>query len=716
MKRLGTLAAFFAAGGLFGLPLLRSAEPAPAPRTAKRPVTDAYHGVKVTEDYRWLESGADPAVRRWVKGQNRHTRAVLDQGPAREAIRKRLLELLSKAHPHYEQLVYQRKLLFALKDGALVTLEGPDRLDTERELVDPEAVLPEQRAKVELYAPSPDNRLVAVLLSTKGNEDGTAYVFEVASRKKRPDRVRRAMSAGGGGLTWKGDGSGFYYTRHLRGKKGPGGKGRDARQIYFHKLGTADDADTYSLGKDFPPNASVGLSTSQDGRHVLAAVSLGSENDAAFYLLGPPNKWVQVSRFADHIIEGTFGLDGCLYLTSQNKAPRGQVLRLPLAEPQLARATLVVPQGKGVLQGVLPTAGRLYVLDLLDGSHRLRAFDRDGKEGKVVPVRPLSSVKQVLPLDKDEVLFQNESFLDPPRWYRYDPATGTSIKTDLSEVSPADFRDAEVVRELATSRDGTRVPMHVVRRKDIKLDGKNPTLLLGYGGFGENELPTFELSRRVWLDHGGVYAVAHPRGDGELGADWHRAGQGVHRQNSFDDFAGCMKHLVERKYTCRDKLALTGASNGGLLVGAMLTQHPDKFRAAVAHVGAYDMLRLELHPTTGHLYVPEFGSVKEPAQFKALYAYSPYHRVKDGTAYPAVLFQTGENDRRVPPAHTWKMAARLQAATSSKRPVLLWTSFGAGHERGDDEANELADELTFLFGQLGVRYRSEVPGPKGAAR
>jgi prolyl oligopeptidase len=700
MRRFGFLGILIP--GLLLTPLW-SAEPA-VPKTVKKPVTESYHGVNVVDNYRWLENGSDPAVRKWVKDQNQYTRTVLDKYPALKPIRKRLVELVDKAPPHYEQLTYQRKLLFALKDGVLVTRRGTGKMDTEQVVVDPDKVIPDQDATIDYYTPSPDNRLVAVSLSTKGKENGTAYIFEVATGKKQTDQIPRVITAAGGGLTWKGDGSGLFYSRHLSGNKRPQANGPVIRQIFFHKLGTTSETDTYCLGKDFPANAGIGLDTSRDARYVVASVSQGSDNNLALYVLGPTNRWIQVSRFADRITGAEFGPDNSLYLFSLNKAPRGQVLRMSLVKPDLAAATTVVPEGKGVIQGVATAASRLYVLDLLDGSERIRVLDLEGKQLKTVPLKPLSSVKQVVPLEKDEVLFENETYLDPPAWYRYDPATGKTVPTALSEQYPAHFSDTEVVREFAVSRDGTRIPMHILRRKGIKLDSRNPTLLTGYGGFGENELPSFDVTRRIWLEQGGVYAVAHPRGDGEYGEDWHLAARRTRKQTTFDDFTACMRHLVDRKYTNRDRLAISGASNGGLLVGAMVTQQPDRFRAAVANVGAYDMLRLEVH-ATGAMFTPEFGTVKDPDQFKALYAYSPYQRVTDGKAYPAVFLQAGENDNRVDPAHTWKMAARLQSATSSKTPILLWTSLGAGHESGPGEATLKADEFAFLFFQLGVRYR-----------
>jgi prolyl oligopeptidase len=277
--------------------------------------------------------------------------------------------------------------------------------------------------------------------------------------------------------------------------------------------------------------------------------------------------------------------------------------------------------------------------------------------------------------------------------------------TALVRTSSADFSDSEVLREFATSKDGTKVPMSIILKKGTKLDGNNPTLLTGYGGYGISLSPRFAAGRRVWLDAGGVYVVANLRGGAEYGEEWHRVGNLTKKQNVFDDFAACARHLIDRKYTSPARLAIEGGSNGGLLMGAALTQHPELFRAVVSHVGIYDMLRVELHPN-GAFNVTEFGTVNNPEQFKALYAYSPYHRVKDGTAYPAVFLLTGANDGRVDPANSRKMAARLQTATSSDRPVLLQVSSESGHGIGDslsDEIERAADVYAFLFTQLGIR-------------
>jgi prolyl oligopeptidase len=331
--------------------------------------------------------------------------------------------------------------------------------------------------------------------------------------------------------------------------------------------------------------------------------------------------------------------------------------------------------------------------------------DHGGKT-TVVPLPPVPAVQDVVPIDGDAVLVEIETYLQPPAWYQVAKVGAGPQRTKLATTSPADFSDCEVVREVATSKDGTKVPMSILRKKGTKLDGNNPTLLTGYGGYGISLTPHFRAATRVWLEHGGVYAVANIRGGSEFGEAWHQAAQLTKRQNAYDDFAACARHLIGQRYTVPAKLAIEGGSNGGLLMGAMITQHPELFRAVVAHVGIYDMLRAELHPN-GAFNVTEYGSVKNKEQFEALHAYSPYHRVKDGTVYPAVFFLTGINDGRVDPANSFKMAARLQAATASKQqPILLFVSFGSGHGIGEGLSAAIerqADVYAFLFEELGMK-------------
>jgi prolyl oligopeptidase len=689
----------------------------PAPPTPRKPVTDTYHGVRITDDYRWLEDWNDPAVRKWSAAQNRHARAWLDALPHRAAIGKRVKELNSAASPDYFALRYRGGKLFALKfqppkdQPFLITLASADEPDSAHVVLDPTRLNPKGTTTIDFYVPSPDGRLVAVSLSEGGSEEGTLHVYETATGKALDDVIPRVYGGtAGGSAAWNADGTGFYYTRYPRGTERAKEDLNFYQQIYFHKLGTPTEADTYVLGKDFPRIAEITLQTTEDGRHLLANVANGDGGEFAHYLLGPSGKWVQVTRFQDKITGAAFGQDEALYLLSRQDAPRGKVLRLPLAEPRLAEAPTIVPESTAAITGLVPTAHRLYVVDLVGGPSQIRVFDLDGKPQPAVPVKPVSSVDQVVRLRGDDVLYRNETFIDPPAWFRFDAATGKATRTGLFRTSPADFSDTEVVRVFAVSKDGTKVPLNILRRKGTKLDGQNPTILYGYGAYSISVVPRFRASRIVWLEQGGLYALANLRGGGEYGEAWHQAGNLTRKQNVFDDFFACARYLIDEKYTSPAKLAIEGGSNGGLLMGAALTQHPELFRAVVSHVGIYDMLRVELHPN-GAFNVTEFGTVKDPDQFKALYAYSPYHHVKDDTAYPAVLLLTGENDARVDPHNSRKMAARLQAATSSGRPVLLRTSASSGHGVDSSLSERIAEEtdvFAFLFDQLEVKY---TPGP-----
>ena len=344
------------------------------------------------------------------------------------------------------------------------------------------------------------------------------------------------------------------------------------------------------------------------------------------------------------------------------------------------------------------------MIDIAGGPSRVRVFDDRGRPLTAPLLPPVSAVYQVVYVGQGDALFYIATYLDPPAWYSFSAASGKSVRTAISETSRVKFDDAEVVRDFAVSKDGTRVPISIIRRKGTKLDGANPVLLTGYGGFGISLQPYFVGSEtRVWLDQGGIWAIANIRGGGEYGEEWHKQGMLAHKQNGFDDFIACAQYFVQHKYTSPSRLAILGGSNGGLLMGAAFTQRPGLFRAVVSYVGIYDMLRNELDPN-GSFNTTEYGTVKDPDQFKALYAYSPYHRVQDGTNYPAILFLTGENDHRVNPMQSRKMTARLQAANASGYPILLRTTASAGHGIGtalDEQIEERADVFSFLFDQLG---------------
>ncbi|MEO7812767.1 MAG: prolyl oligopeptidase family serine peptidase [Usitatibacter sp.] len=683
------------------------------PAAAKKNVSDTFFGTQVSEDYRWLEDGKDPAVRAWSLEQLKVTRSYLDAQPMREKLRERFTELQSTAPVRYSRFA-QAGAFFAMKrqppknQPMLVMMKSAGDVAAERVLFDPNDADAAGHKTIDWFAPSLDGRFVAVSLSEKGSEDGSAHVIDTASGKMLADVVPRVQyPTGGGSLAWDAKSTGFYYTRYPQGSERAREDANFYQQVWFHKLGTPASADTYVIGREFPRIAETDLTTTRDGGYLLAAVANGDGGEHAFYLRGPHGKWTQVADFADKVKQAWLGFDGRLYALSTNGAPNGKVLAMPLAAPKLAEAKTVIPTGDVAITWAAPTATRIYVVYMAGGPSEIRVFDLAGKRLGTIPSEPISTNSIGERLQGDEILVGSSSYVSSLAWYRYSPATGKLERTSLAAPSKVSFADAEVVREMATSKDGTRIPVNIVMKKATKRDGSNPLLLTGYGGYGVNMQPGFSENRRVWLDAGGVYAVANLRGGGEFGEAWHLAGNLTRKQTVFDDMIAVARHLVDRGYTKPERLAAIGGSNGGLLMGAILTQRPELFRAIVSAVGVYDMLRVELTPN-GAFNVTEFGTVKDRAQFEALYAYSPMHRVKDQTAYPAVLLTSGENDGRVDPSNSRKMAARLQAATSSGRPVLLRMSMDTGHGQGTPlktRVEEDADTYAFLMSQLGMEAR-----------
>jgi prolyl oligopeptidase len=478
------------------------------------------------------------------------------------------------------------------------------------------------------------------------------------------------------------------------------------QKVYFHKLGTKETEDKLSIGNDFPRIAETEIYTSKNGKWVLAGVQNGDGGEYWRYVLDTKSgKWTRFADIPDKVIHAEFGEDNHLYLLSIKDAPKGKILRIDPAKPDLAKAETLVPESDATIQAFVATKSKLYVKDLLGGPSQVRIFDlKPGSKPSIMPIPPISSVRAIVPMEGDDILFRNQSYTETPAWYTYKAKSKTPVeKTPMAMTASVSFADAEAVREMATSKDGTKVPINILRRKDTKLDGNNPVMLTGYGGYGVSLQPGMNPVSRIWLDMGGVIAIANLRGGGEFGEEWHKAGNLAKKQNVFDDFYACAKYLVDAKYTNPQKLGIQGGSNGGLLMGAVMVQHPEMYKAVVSHVGIYDMLRVELTPN-GAFNVTEFGTVKDPELFKALYAYSPYHNVKDGTAYPSVLFMTGANDPRVEPYNSRKMTARLQAATSGGI-VLLRTNENTGHGMGtplEDQIDEQADVLSFYVKELGL--------------
>jgi prolyl oligopeptidase len=690
----------------------------------QRPVADVYHHVTVTDPYRWLENGADPKVHEWSAAQDLVARKYLDSRPLRAPIFKQLFSQLSatsssyaglravgdSVFAYYSQPPKQQPMIAMLTNAADPTLA--------RVIVDPNLINAQGTTAIDWFVPSPDGKMLAVSMSENGSEDGTLHLFEVASGLQIGSPIPRVQyPTGGGSLAWRADAGGFWYTRYP-GTERPAAERHFFQQIYFHRLGDDPAKDSYVLGKSFPKVAEIKLDSRFNPQLVIASVANGDGGEFAHYVIDAHGAVAQITRFEDKVVAAAAGADGALYLVSRQGAPRGKLLKLPPGVTDLSRALTLVPEGDGVMlatgefggEPLIVTSNALYLRELIGGPSRVAAYDHAGKPAGILPLPDVSAVNEVEPLSDGTLLYSVETYLRPPYFRRYDPKTAQASDTLLVQSSPVKFLDTEVIREYVKSKDGTAIPINIVRRKGTQLNGLNPVLLYGYGGFGISETPDFlGADTRLWLDGGGVFVDANLRGGGEYGEDWHQQGALTHKQNVFDDFLAVAQHLIAEKYTDPAHLAIMGGSNGGLLMGAAMTQRPDLFRAVVSLVGIYDMLRVELDPN-GSFNTTEYGSVQDPEQFKALYAYSPYHHVKGATAYPAIFMATGETDGRVNPAHSRKMIARLQAATSSGKPILLSINAHAGHGIGSAmliRVNQQADIYSFLFDQLGMQLPHE---------
>ncbi|MCC6323151.1 MAG: S9 family peptidase [Phycisphaerales bacterium] len=731
--------------------LLASTAPAQPPAAPKRPVTDTYHGVEVIDNYRWLEIPDDPEVKAWSDAQNAAARKVLDALPNRAAISARVEQIMTAPTVRFSSLHAAGTRLLAMRmepsrqqpvlvafDDLNAVISG-DASVTPRIVLDPAAFDPSHKTTIDWYAPSPDGNLVAVSLSSSGTESGDIHIFSAADGKQVFEVVPRAQGGtAGGSLAWTPDSKGFYYTRYPRTGERPKADMDFYVQVYHHTLGEPTEKDRFEMGKDLPRIAEIVLEVQHEGKAagtVLASVQKGDGGEFIHFLRDHvTGSWRQFTKYDDRIVQAVLGPDDAVHMVSRKDAPRGKLVRMTLAEPALASATTVVPEGSDTIvseffeaSNIVVTERLVYATYQLGGPSEVRLFSHDGTIIAKPSSAPVSSVGGLTPLKLGAVLFHSTSFITPSTWVWFDPPHDsvdartlppdspgrkprTGVVAALTAISPADFSPYETVREFAASKDGTNVPVNIVRRKGLKLDGSHPTLVTGYGGYGVNIEPYFSAADIALLEQGFVLATANIRGGGEFGDAWHYAGNLDKKQNVFDDFAAACQHMIDAKYTSPSRLAIEGGSNGGLLMGAMLTQHPEMFRAVVSHVGIYDMLRVELSPN-GAFNIPEFGTVKDEKLFKAMYAYSPYHRVKDGTAYPATLFLTGANDPRVDPMQSRKMIARLQAATNgvaSAGPILLRTSGDTGHGAGTplkERIAQTADVDAFLFDRLGVGFK-----------
>lgn len=695
----------------------------PLPKAARHPVVDRYWGTTVTDDYRYMERTSDPAVMTWVRGQNAHTRAWLDGHRERAAILKRVAALGRSESPDYYGGSWAGGRYFFLEEKPpkqqpfLISLRSLGDLATETAVCDPNAIDASGGTTIDFYVPSLDGRLAAVSLSKNGTEDGTLYVYDTETGRKRDDVIPRVNGGtAGGSAAWNADGSGLYYTRYPAPGERPKGDLPFYQQIWFHRLGTPLAADRYVLGREFPKIAEVALATSRDGRFILADVSNGDGGEHAYWLLAPGGAWTQVSRFQDGLVATHFGMDGALYALSRARAPNKKILRIPLETPRLDASRVVVPETGNAIESFSPAASRLYVREMVGGPTQLRVYDLNGTALGVVAMPEPASIGAAIVTERDDAVVRVQSYTKPPATYALAGGSLRLTPTAIAQTSPADFSDCEVRREFATAEDGAKIPVNIILKKGTPKDGRSPLLLYGYGSYGLSETPYFRASIRAWIEQGGIYVDASVRGGGEYGDAWHDAARLGTKKRSMDDFAVCARYLVQEGYTSRDRLAIEGGSAGGLLVYGTVVHHPDVMAAAVSEVGYGDVLRTEFSPN-GEFNTTEFGTVKDSTLFRQMLAYSPYHHVAQGTAYPSVLALTGVNDPRVESWETYKMVARLQAS-GTKRPVLMRVSFDSGHIGSSlsEEDRQNADVFQFLFDQLGVTYRpvTEPERPKSA--
>jgi len=676
-----------------------------------RPVTDRYHGVDVSDPYQWLE-GADADVAAWSRGQNAYARAILDQLPEVDALRSELRAILTAPTIDYWDFhgvggkLFARRKLPTKQQPELVVMDSPEAAAQARLVYDPTAG-GSAITTFDWFEPSPDGTKVAISISSGGSEAGDLHVVDLDGKELDEVIPNVQRGTGGGDVAWRADGKGFWYTRYPAAGERPDGDRDFWMQVYWHELGKPVASDTYEMGKDLPKIAEIALATDSRGR-VLATVQNGDGGTFRHYLRAAKGGWTQLDDWNDAIVFAGFGPTADLWLVSRKDAPRGKVLRLDGNHPVLAKAKVIVPEGTDAIvtgypdTGLVATADRLYVVVQQGGPSALRAYTPAGKPAAAPKLPAVASVSQPVVVGKD-LLVSVATFTAPAAVSRIDGKTGalTPIAA-LSPPSTVDLSDFEVVRELATSKDGTQVPMSIVWKKGAPKDGSVPCVVNGYGGYGVNQEPGFLESWSPVLTRGVCWVQVNLRGGAELGEAWHQAGALTKKQNVFDDFAAALDELVAKGYTRPERTVIIGGSNGGLLMGALVTQHPDKMRAVVAQVGIYDMLRVERSPN-GAFNVTEFGTVTDADQFAALYAYSPYHHVVAGTRYPAILMTTGANDPRVAPWHSRKMVAALQAAQGSDEPILLRTSDSSGHGAGtsmDERIDAGAHIRAFMLSQL----------------
>jgi prolyl oligopeptidase len=688
---------------------IASSLPDSPPVAQPRPVADYFHGTRVIDNYRWLEKADSPETQKWVAEENAYTRALLDPLPGRAGIQKRLTELLSIgnvtapviAGKHYfytRREGLQNQPVLYVRDS----LNGPDRV-----LVDANSLSSDGTIALDWFEASDTGKYVAYGTSLSGSEMSTLHVIETKTGTILPDTIERTRAAS---IAWLHDTSGFYYTRYPNKGDVPAGQEVYNRHIYFHLLGSPVESDNLIFGEGRDPEDWPGVSLSNDGRWLLINVSEGWTKSELFLMDLKSDKAAIRLTTGKNFLYSADVYDGKVYITTNEDAPRYRVFVTEAGKFEREAWKEIIPQSDAVLQGAAVFGGKLFAQYEQNASSQLTVFDLEGKKLNDLALPAIGSIySSGGRWNRDEVFYGFQSFTFAPSIYRYDLNDGSTSLWTKVDAPSIDASAYDVAQEWFQSKDGTRVPMFVVHKKGLPKNGKNPTLLTAYGGFNVSLTPTFSRTAYLWMEHGGIYAVANLRGGAEFGEDWHRAGMLDKKQNVFEDMIAAAQHLISEKYTDKHHLAIQGGSNGGLLMGAMITQRPDLFRAVVCQVPLLDMLHYQDFQIA-KLWIPEYGTAENPEQFKWLYAYSPYHHVKTGEEYPAILFMTADTDTRVDPMHAKKMTALMQAAaqngSSHARPILLRIESKAGHGAGKPvtkQIEEFTDMYSFLFWQLGVK-------------
>ncbi|HNO80347.1 MAG TPA: prolyl oligopeptidase family serine peptidase [Phycisphaerae bacterium] len=675
------------------------------PVARKGDVVDTYHGTKVPDPYRWLEDPDSPESREWIEAENKLTFGYLEGIPQREKIQKRLTELWNyeKYGTPYKQ---GGRYFFYKNDGlqnhsVLYTARNLD--DEPTVLIDPNTFSEDGTVAMSDYAVSDDGKYVAYSVSEGGSDWIEWRVREIETGRDLPDLIKWSKFSG---ASWTKDGAGFYYSRFDE----PSGDEalrslNEYNKLYYHRLGTPQSAD--ELVYERPDHKDWGFSggVTDDGRYLIISVSKGTERKNRLYYKDLSLPGSEVVKLID-VLDAQYAFidnDGPVFwVRTDLDAPKGRVIAIDTNNPDRSHWKEVISESEETLRGVGLINDTFVGLYLKDAHSQVRLYNLDGSDAGEVELPGIGSASGFSGKRSDtETFYSYTSFSVPSTIYRYDFETKTS---SLYRQPKVNFDPSRYVTKqiFYTSKDGTRVPMFITHKKGLWKLGNNPTLLYGYGGFNIPITPSFNVSNLVWMEMGGVYAVANIRGGGEYGREWHQAGTKLTKQNVFDDFIAAGEWLIANGYTKSEKLAIYGGSNGGLLVGACITQRPDLFGAAIPAVGVMDMLRFKDF-TIGWAWMSDYGSVDNKDEFEALYAYSPLHNIKEGTSYPATLITTGDHDDRVVPAHSFKFAATIQAAQAGEAPTLIRIETRAGHGAGKPTTmriEESADKLAFLCREL----------------